>query len=59
MNHVTLDKLLSPLGFMLAALVIVSATLQWPLAINYAFTALMFAAFLGARAADRRNRRAR
>ncbi len=53
------DKLLAPLGFVLAALVVVSATLQWPLAINYAFTALMFAAFLGARAVDRRNRRAR
>jgi hypothetical protein len=59
LNQVMLSKALVPIGLMLAAGVIVAGTLEWPLAINYALTARMFAAFFGARSAERRSRRRR
>jgi len=56
-NIFSIRRWLLPLGFLLAALVIVGGTLQWPVPLVYALTALMFAAVLGARSADRRSRR--
>ena len=47
------------IGFVLAALVIVAGTLQWPVAVVYALAAPMFAAVFGARAAERRGTRRR
>jgi hypothetical protein len=44
------------IGFVLAALVIVASTLQWPLLVCYGLTALMFAAAFGARHAETRDR---
>ena len=58
-NNSILGKILVPLGLVLAALVIVAGTLQWPLILNYALTALMFAALFGARHLERRDRRGR
>jgi membrane protein implicated in regulation of membrane protease activity len=57
LNRSRLEKALLPLGFVFAALVIVAGTLQWPVALVYALTALMFAAVFGARSAERRGRR--
>jgi hypothetical protein len=59
LNHSLLEKALVPIGLICAALVIVAGTLGWPLAIDYALTALMFAAFFGARSVDRRKGRHR
>ncbi|HEX4806987.1 MAG TPA: hypothetical protein VFU94_13905 [Conexibacter sp.] len=53
------EKALLPLGLVLAGLVIVAGTLKWPLVLDYALTALMFAAFFGARSVDRRKGRNR
>ena len=58
-NRSRLGKALLPLGFVFAALVIVAATLQWPVVLVYALTALMFATVFGARSAERRDRRRR
>jgi len=59
LNRSRFEKALLPLGFVLAALVIVAGTLRWPVALVYALTALMFAAVFGARSVDRRKGRNR
>jgi hypothetical protein len=58
-NKLSIRRWLLPVGFVLATLVIVGGTLQWPVPLVYAFTALMFATVLGARSAERRDRRQR
>lgn len=59
LNLHTLSKWLLPIGLVFAALVIVGGTLQWPLGVVYGLTVLMFAAVLGAHAAERRAGRKR
>ena len=39
LNKLTFGKVLLPIGFMLAALVIAGSTLEWPSAMVYALTA--------------------
>ncbi|HEX5146379.1 MAG TPA: hypothetical protein VFV85_05095 [Conexibacter sp.] len=51
-----LTKWLALIGFVFGVLVIVPATLAWPLLVTYGFTALMFAAFFAARSAELRDR---
>lgn len=58
-NHLSIRRLLGPLGMALSVVVIVAGTLQWSLGVVYGLFAVMLAIVLAARRAAHEDRRAR